>query len=469
MRKSKLKENLNTIDKSYIYKLYIEDNKSHKEMQEILGITSYSLDRLLESFNIHKSRTQSSKAVQETKYKKYGNKASYDSYVEKKKEKTIIDKYGSIDKYNKLRSEKQKKTCIERYGYKSFKTFECANNCSELYSKLWNSYEESFNYLKSFLNKPDVYQLSELLNCSINSVHLWIEKYNLSIFVKNVKSGYEDEIQQYLESLNVKNIIKNDRKILNGLELDFYLPDYKIAIEFNGNYTHCSLHKGTRYHFNKSFKCEEKGIRLIHIYQYQWDDKIKKEIIKSIIKNALGKNDNIIYARKCEIRELSKKDVYDFSNKNSLHSHRNASIYLGLFYNDELVQLMSFGKAFFSRDNSFDYECIRSITKINTTVIGGMNKLFKYFINKYNAEKILYYVDYNTHNGNSMDKIGFKFCSYSKAGIINIANSKDVRDKYGYIFNRKPHLNKEISKLIKEGKILTIYDAGVKKYIWSKN
>ena len=169
-----------------------------------------------------------------------------------------------------------------------------------------------------------------------------------------------------------------------------------------------------------------------------------KNILKSIIKNSLGVNDNILYARKCEIKELSKKDVFEFSNLNSLHGHRNASIYLGLFYNNELVQIMTFGKAFFSKDNSIDYECIRSITKINTTVIGGMNKLFKYFINKWNPNKILYYVDYNTHIGNSMNKLEFEFINYSKGGIVNISNSKETIEKYGYVFNRKPQYHKEI-------------------------
>lgn len=468
MRKSKLKENIKTLDYDYIYDLYINKNKSHKEMQQILNLTSYSLDRLLEKYNIHKSRTQSSKAVQETKYLKYGGKEAYDKYVAEKRKDTVIKKYGDLDLYYKNVAEKQKRTCIERYGYKSYKTFESATNCSELYSKLWNSYDESINYLSKFETKPTVNELSDQLNCSINSIHLWVEKYNLSYYVKNIKSNYESEIYSFLKSLDIDNIKQNDRKILDGLELDFYLPDYKLAIEFNGNYTHSSLNKGTRYHFNKSFACEEKGIRLIHIYQYQWDNSYKREVLKSIIKNALGKNNSIIYARKCQLKELTKKEVEQFSIENSVHGHRNASIYLGLFFNNELVQLMSFGKAFFSRDNSFDYECIRSITKLDTTVVGGMNKLFKYFVNKYNPKKVLYYVDYNTHIGTSMNKLGFKFVSYSKAGLINVANCKEVAEKYGEVFNRKPHLNKEMTKLAKEKKLLTLYDAGVKKYIWTR-
>lgn len=179
----------------------------------------------------------------------------------------------------------------------------------------------------------------------------------------------------------------------------------------------------------------------------------------------MGINDNKIYARCCEIRELSSKDIIEFSNHNSLHAYRPASITIGLFYKQELVEIMTFGHAFFARDPNIDYECIRSITKLNTTVIGGMNKLFKYFINKYKPNKVLYYVDYNTHIGNSMSNLNFRFESYSQGGIINISNDLEVSKQFGNVFNRKPAKNAEIKKLTSEGRILTIYDAGVKRYI----
>lgn len=94
-----------------------------------------------------------------------------------------------------------------------------------------------------------------------------------------------------------------------------------------------------------------------------------------------------------------------------------------------------------------------------------MNKLFKYFINKYNPNKVLYYVDYNTHVGNSMSNLNFIFESYSQGGIINVSNDLETAKHFGEVFNRKPSKNAEIKKLTSEGRILTIYDAGVKRYI----
>lgn len=385
---------------------------------------------------------------------KYGNENynNRDKYKE-----TMLSKYG-VDNGFKLKEtiENNLNNLVERKEY------------SEEFKKLFLDREASVEFLKD--KNYSYFDLMNIFNAPYYTVQFWVTRLELKEFINyqyEGKSHYEDEIATFISTLGF-DVVRKNRKVLKGQELDIFVPEKSLAIEFNGNYWHNSELLPKQYRFNKSYGCEKQGIRLIHIYEYQWQDTIKKEILKSIITNALGVNENILYARKCVVRELTRKDVVEFSNLNSLHAHRNASIYLGLFYNDELVEIMTFGKAFFSRDKSIDYECIRSITKLNTTVVGGMNKLFNYFVNNWHPNKILYYVDYNTHIGNSMAKLGFDFVNYSKGGIINISNSKETIEKYGYVFNRKPQAHKEIMEYVKQGKIFTIYDAGVKKYVWTK-
>lgn len=515
MREKYKNELLTNYSKEFIFDLYINKNMSKSEISAYTGLKEYSINFLLNYYNIIKSKDLLLEKRKQTCIQKYGcdnpsksdnikekisskNKLNKDVIIEKRSNTKLL-KYGDAN-YNN--SEKNKATKLERFGNENYNNrdkyketmqekygvengFQLKStiednlnnlinnkNYSEIFRELFLDKDKSIEFLK---NKEYTYfDLMNIFNAPYYTVQVWLTRLELKEYIKynfEGKSHYEDEIENWLKNeLHIDNIIKHDRKIIEGQELDIYIPDKNVAIEFNGNYWHSSeVINDKFYHFNKSYLCEQKGIRLIHIYEYQWEDNVKREILKSIIRNSLGQNENILYARKCQIKELNKKDVEEFSKLNSLHAHRNASIYLGLFYNDELVELMSFGKAFFSRDNSIDYECIRSITKINTTVIGGMNKLFKYFINKYNPNKILYYVDYNTHNGNSMSKLGFKFINYSKGGMINISNSKEAIEKFGYIFNRKPEKHKEIQEYVKQGKIFTIYDAGVKKYIWSKN
>lgn len=456
---------LHSISKEDLEKYYIEQNHGYYETQKHFNITDWTFNKLLDTYNIKKDRTITGKQSAKTRENSAGGKEEYNKQLAAKRKETIINKYGSTKAYYSKVRQTAEETNIKKYGYKDKRTAELLTKHSKKYLEVWSSKEESIKYLTSFKDKPTAGDLMLLLNCTINNIYLWVEKFDLGSYIKIQKSHYEQELIDFISALNF-DIIRNDRKVLDGNELDLYIPDKKVAIEFNGNFWHSDQQLSKNYHYEKAKACEDKGIRLIHVYQYQWDDLTKREILKSIIKNALGVNDRKIYARKCQIKELKKADVEAFSNQNSLHAHRNASIYLGLFYENELVELMSFGKAFFSRDSSIDYECIRSITKINTTVIGGMNKLFQYFLNKYKPKKILYYVDYNTHVGSSMEKLGFNFISYSKHGTINVANCKEVRHKYGAVFNRKPNKNREIQEYCKQGKILTIYDAGVKKYIW---
>lgn len=510
-KKNKLLQDSNL--KKSIERLYIQENLNKKEVAKRLDLSVWTLSNLIKGFGLQKDFKAIVKTREQTFQNKYGSDVTNASNLKEVKEKigkkvkssakeanikrkeTKLSLYGDSN-YNNIEKNKQtklkhfgdinynnrdkyKKTMIDKFGVDNgFKLIDTKENIeqnilnnknySNFFKELFLDRDKSIEFLKD--KNYTYFDLMNIFNAPYYTVQVWATRLDLKKFINfkfEGKSHYEDEIVSFINSLGF-NTITHDRKILKGQELDIYIPEKRVAIEFNGTYWHEESKVGKLYHFNKSYQCEQNNIRLIHIYEYQWQDAIKKEILRSIIRNSLGVNTNIIYARKCEIKELSKKDVEEFSNLNSLHQHRNASIYIGLFYNNELVELVSFGKAFFSQNNNIQYECIRSITKINTTVIGGMSKLFNYFIKKYNPINILYYVDYNTHNGNSMNKLNFKFISYSKGGMINVSNSKETIDKYGLVFGRRPDKYKEIKEYIEQGKIFTIYDAGVKKYIWTK-
>ena len=153
---------------------------------------------------------------------------------------------------------------------------------------------------------------------------MWATKHNLRGYLdltSSPTSHYEDEIIEYLNSIGISNIIKNDRKTLISSEIDIYLPDLQIGIEFNGNYWHSDLYKDKKYHFNKSQLAQDKGIRLIHIYQYEWDDERTRDKIKSLLRIACGKVNNKIYARNCEIRKISNKEAKPFNDLNHLQNH----------------------------------------------------------------------------------------------------------------------------------------------------
>ena len=278
-------------------------------------------------------------------------------------------------------------------------------------------------------------------------------------FTKNGLDGHrsfiEKEVFDYISLIYNGKILCNRRTVIPPLELDIYIPEKKLAIEVNGTFWHSS-ECGTPidYHFQKSKACEEKGIRLIHIYEYEWLNIQYK--IKMMLDEAFGLSKRI-YARQCVIKEITNTEAKLLNEKVHLQGHRNAKLTLGLFYNDELVQLMSFSNNKYNRNikNDNEWEIIRGCPGSNTCVVGGVGKLFKYFIRHYNPSKIVSYCDFNKFDGKSYEAIGMKFVKYTgpdKKLIIN-----------GVVMNRDPHNYKKYKN---ENKI---FGSGSKLYEWRKH
>ncbi|AEA86510.1 homing endonuclease [Campylobacter phage NCTC12673] len=225
-------------------------------------------------------------------------------------------------------------------------------------------------------------------------------------------SSFEKEVSNLLD-----NYIENDYSVLGDKELDFYLPKYNLAIECNGDYWHSESNgKGKDYHLDKTLKCESKGIHLLHIFEHSWYN--KKEIWTSIINNKLGKSDKIM-ARKCILKEVPKVEEKEFLDNNHIQGFTGSSICYGLYFNNELVCLMSFGKPRFT--DKCDWELIRLCTKMGVNVVGGASKLLKYF-EKENEGSLISYSDRLYSDGKIYLKLGFTFSHYSKPGYYYFKN-----------------------------------------------
>jgi len=146
----------------------------------------------------------------------------------------------------------------------------------------------------------------------------------------------------------------------------------------------------------------------------EWVDERKREIWKSRIRLAVGKIENRIYARKCEVKEISSQQAREFFEENHLEGYVNSSVKLGLFYNRELVAAMAFGK---SRFHKSEYELTRFAVKKNTVLVGGASKLLSYFriqyARKLGIKKIVSYSSDMYSDGGIYRKLGFKYISTS--------------------------------------------------------
>lgn len=124
-------------------------------------------------------------------------------------------------------------------------------------------------------------------------------------------------------------------------------------------------------------------------------------------------------ARDCVIKEISKDAQKDFLNTNHLQGYAKANVCYGLYFREELVQLMSFGKPRFNKN--YQWEIIRDCTKKDCIVRGGVSKLWKHFLENNRCRScICYSYPHELSMTNKyIDHCGFKNISKS-------ANSKNV-------------------------------------------
>ena len=288
-------------------------------------------------------------------------------------------------------------------------------------------------------------------------------------------SHYEIELGDFIASIiGEENIIRNDRSVLNGNELDIYIPSKKIAFEFDGLYWHSEIKKPEKkYHLNKTIECEKQNIQLIHIFEDEW--LYKNEICKSRIINLLGKSERI-YARNCTVEKIDKTIAKNFFIKNHIQGNVNAKEIYGLKYNNELVAAMSFGDfrknmGKNSVENSF--ELLRFCNKIGYNVIGGASKLFKHFINEHNPNEIVSYADRRWSKGNLYEQLNFNFSHESEPSYFYVING-ERKNRFGY---RKDILiskygcspNDTEHNFCKTKGWFRIYDCGTKVYKWKKH
>ena len=289
------------------------------------------------------------------------------------------------------------------------------------------------DYIQPLLN-GDINSLSEILiKCPIcgeydkhsfhnifriNSNDIKPNSHNLchKCYANISQSSPELEIKDIINTMYNGRCIENSRSIIPPLELDLYYPEKNIAIEFNGNYWHDENHKPKDYHFNKFKLCKDKNIRLVSIYESDWFN--KRDNIINLLKNIFIES-KIIYARNCTISKLDYKTKSAFINEYHFYGDSNqGTISYGLYYNDELVSVMSFGKLRGQNklhNNKDHYELVRFVTKDNMRIIGGASKLFKKFISEYQPVYIICYSDNDFFTGETYHKLGFKLKSLGES------------------------------------------------------
>ena len=422
---------------SSVWKLEEYREKSKNTRKKLYGDESYN----------------NSKKRKVTKLEKYGDE-NYSN--PDKRKKTCLEKYGDENYTNpKKISQTKKNKIIENYdfvlGYDEYNNWVCKcphPECNKCVEK---------NYIISHLN----YYNRTLKNLELCTKLAPVNEYKCTVI--------EVFIHDILEKYNIK-YESNIRNIISPYELDIYIPFKNIAIECNGVYWHCDMNKEKEYHYNKYIKCQEKGIQLISI----WEDQImnNSEKVQSIILSKLGIYKERIYARNCLIKEVPSKECNNFLEKYHLQGKTNSSIRLGLYYNDELLSIMTFGKGRKCLNSKTRYELYRYCCKEGTQIIGGASKLFKYFLKEYNPESIESFSSNDISNGNLYQQLGFEKVSDS-VGYWYI--DKDMNRYHRYSFRKQELIKEGYDKdktefeIMDERGFYRIYDSGQTKWTYTNN
>lgn len=287
------------------------------------------------------------------------------------------------------------------------------------------------------------------------------------------QSKEETELIDFIKSIYKGEILTSVRTIANPHEIDIYLPELKIAIEYNGLYWHSEANNiGKYYHINKTQKCKEKNIRLIHIFSDEWLG--KKDIVKNKLSFILGLNQKTkIYARKCIIKEIKDTKIKkEFLEKNHIQGNDKSKIKLGLYYNETLVAIMTFSNpriALGGKPHTNKWELSRYATSEH--IIGGASKLLKYFIKNYKPQEIYSYSDirWSDSNNNMYLKLGFKYIHDSQPGYYYTKNYTERLHRFNFRKNRLKFMGvKDLTKteeeITKELGYYRVWDCGVSKY-----
>ncbi|WQJ53851.1 MAG: homing endonuclease [Wendovervirus sonii] len=376
--------------------------------------------------------------------------------IRKTLENGIINKYGSLSECAKINN-------VHRAKIKS------DNDRQQLIERL---FEMGYIYISDEsknIAKIQCQRCNHVFSMSRQAINVHYRNGNLNFCPicdfkdMTFRSNFEKEVGNEIRQFYKGEILCN--RYINGYECDIIIPEMKIAIECNGVYWHTEQYKEKDIHQIKKIKVEESGYNLIQIWEDDWKDTVKHDIIISRMKSKLWLSEKI-YARKCIIKEVSGKEAKKFLDTNHIQGYVPASYKYGLFYNDELVEIITIGKTRkLISGNEKCLELYRLCTKKGYNVIGGFSKLLSYFRKNISAEKIISYADCDwcKINDNGYEKAGFKYIKMSSPGYyyningirvnrINYTKNKLVKDGFD--------INKTEIEIMHDRGYFRIFDSG---------
>lgn len=447
---------------------YVTSNHSCDETMSHFKITYTQLNKLLHEYGIVKDRKLIVQTSAKTKEQVYGS-ANYNN--RDKAKETCLEKYGVDNLFRD--TERMKKAYQEKLGVdhpmhlQRVKDKMVSNtNYEALISKT-----HATNLVKYGVeNAATLPEVKARIRASVKDT--FMNKYGATCYwtTPECKSAYNSvhsvPNDTFASLLDVTKIpYEREHKLLNR-SYDFIVG--RNLIEINPSATHNSTWSvfgdvgiDKYYHRDKSQLAEDNGYRCIHVWD--WDDKAK--IVQLLLPRKR------VFARKCVVKEVDLNTTREYLNEHHLQGYAKDEIRIGLYYNDELVSIMTFGKPRYNK--KCDYELIRYCSSYD--VVGGAEKLFSHFIKDYNPNQVVSYCDKSKFTGKTYTKLGFKFISntvskhwYNPKTDTHVTDNLLRQRGFDQLFGTSYGKGTSNEALMLEAGFVEIFDAGQTTYIWTR-
>ena len=194
-----------------------------------------------------------------------------------------------------------------------------------------------------------------------------------------------------------------------------------------------------------------------------------------MLRNLVNACHTKVYARNCIIKEVSSAETTEFLNKNHRQGAVGSTVRIGLYYNDELISIMTFGKMRYtvgtSRHENLEncWELSRFCSKLCVSVVGGASKLFKYFVATYKPARIRSFSDKSHTRGIVYETLGFKELHTSKPSYVWVDSKTDEwyhrynaqkKNLYRFLHDDNIDMSKTEWQIMEEHGFVRVYDSG---------
>ena len=411
--------------------------------------------------------------IKDTNIKKYGTEYGLSNkQVITKRNNTIKEKYG-VDNVSQIPevSERKKKTCLKNHGVEwilsnqklkedsIFEKYGCCNiqqnknvRLKTIRTRRAMFYDSLFNTDRLSNLASPLFSKDEYTNSGLYKNYKFKCKKCNNIFLDCLEDGdlprcpdcfrgrswFQKEIMDYIISTmpnvhieeNIKSLLSNNR------ELDIYIPSLRMGIECDGLFWHGEINgkKNKNYHLDKTNDCKNLGIRLIHIFEDEW--LYNRDIVKKKLLHIFKEEKEKIYAKKCIVQTVSSQICNEFLKLHHLQGMDNSSIRLGIYFNSELVGVMTFGclrKSLGAVTAEGEYEMYRFCS--SKSIVGAGGKLLSYFIKNYNPTRIISYADRRWSDDTSFySKVGFNLIKNTPPNYWYFGRGKEYRRHHRFAF-----------------------------------